>query len=308
MILFSFSNCRHIAQELETIPFLWLGQFRVVRYNNRELHVDVQGPLSSEQCMILGSIAPPDDQLISLLLLAHTLRKERAEKITAILPYLGYCREDKVKPGESLATAWVGSLFKSSGIDEILTIDVHSERDRQLIPIPLISLSTAGLFAAAIKENHLTDATIVAPDNGAVRRCEAVRSAASMPIAEIPYFEKRRTAQGVIQHGPIGRVGARVIIVDDMLDTGGTLVSACERLREAGVKEIYIFVSHGLFTGTGWTKLWSLGVNRIFCTDTVPLCAGIDRTKTSILPVGPLLREQLLSIDQPPKRIAAESH
>lgn len=308
MILFTFFNYKHIGRELETIPSLRPGQFRIARYNNGELHGHVQGAVSSEHCMILGSIAPPDDQLFSLLLLAHTLRKERAEKITAILPYLAYCREDKVKPGESLATAWVGSLLKSSGIDEVLTIDVHSERDKQLFPIPLISLSTADLFAGAIKEHHLIDATIVAPDNGAVRRCDAVRSAAGMPIGETPYFEKRRTAQGVIQHGPIGRVGARVVIVDDMLDTGGTLVSACERLQEAGVKEIYIFVSHGLFTGTDWTRLWSLGVKRIFCTDTVPLCAGFDATKISILTIAPLLREELLSIGQPTKRIAAQSH
>lgn len=308
MILFSFSNYRHIAKELETIPFLKPGQFEFVRYHNRELHVRVEGQLSSEHCMILGSIAPPDDQLFSLLLLAHTLRKERAEKITAILPYLAYCREDKVKPGESLATAWVGSLLKASGIDEVLTIDVHSERDKQLFPIPLSSLSTANVFAATIRENHLIDATIVAPDNGAIRRCNEVKSAAGMPIGETPYFEKRRTAQGVIQHGPIGRVGSRVVIVDDMLDTGGTLVSACERLQEAGVKEICVFVSHGLFTGSDWTKLWSLGVKRIFCTDTVPLCAGFDGKGISVLAIAPLVWQALLPVGQPIKRTAAQSH
>jgi ribose-phosphate pyrophosphokinase len=308
MILFSFFKYRGIGQQLETIPSLRSGQFQISRYNNGELHGQVQGPVSSEHCIILGSIAPPDDQLFSLLLLAHTLRKERAEKITAILPYLAYCREDKVKPGESLATAWVGSLLKSSGIDEVLTIDVHSERDKQLFPIPLTSLSTAEVFAAAIKEHHLIDATIVAPDNGAIRRCNEVKSAAGMPIGETPYFEKRRTAQGIIQHGPIGRVGTRVVIVDDMLDTGGTLISACERLQEAGVKEICVFVSHGLFTETDWTKLWSLGVKRIFCTDTVPLCAGFDATRISILTIVPLLREELFSMGQPIKRIAVQSH
>lgn len=308
MILFTFFNYKGIGQELETIPSLRSGQFQIVRYNNGELHGQVQGPVSLEHCIILGSIAPPDDQLFSLLLVAHTLKKERAEKITAILPYLAYCREDKVKPGESLATAWVGSLLKSSGIDEVLTIDVHSERDKQLFPIPLTSLSTAQVFAAAIKEHHLIDATIVAPDNGAVRRCNEVKSAAGMPIGETPYFEKRRTAQGVIQHGPIGRVGSRVVIVDDMLDTGGTLVSACERLQEAGAKEICVFVSHGLFTGSEWTKLWSLGVKRIFCTDTVPLCAGFDATKISILTIVPLLRKELFSMGQPIKRIAVQSH
>ncbi len=305
MILFSFSQYLPIAEQLKSIPFLHLGQFEVTRYNNQELHARVQGPLSSEHCMILGSIAPPDDQLLSLLLLAHTLKKERAGKVTAILPYLGYSREDKVKSGESLATAWVGSLLKSSGIDEVLAIDLHSERDKQLFPIPLLSLSTADLFAAAIKENHLTDATIVAPDNGAIRRCDAVRSAAGMPAGETPYFEKKRTEQGMIHQGPIGKVGARVVLVDDMLDTGETLVSACEKLQERKVKEIYIMASHGLFTGAGWTRLWSLGVKRIFCTDTVPLGASIATTNICVLAVAPLLREKLLSIGKESERMTA---
>lgn len=298
MILFTFPNYEHISGELESIPSLKMGQFRITRYHNGELHGHLQGQISSGHCIILGSIAPPDNRLLSLLLLAHTLRKERAAKITAVLPYLAYCREDKVKPGESLATAWVGSLLKSSGIDEILTIDVHSERDKQLFPIPLISLSTADLFATVIRENHLGDATIVAPDYGAILRCSAVKSASGLTGGDIPYFVKERTAQGIIHQGPIGRVGARVIIVDDMLDTGGTLLSACEKLQEARVKEIYIMVSHGLFTGTNWTKLWSLGVRRIFCTDTVPIHAGIDATRISVLKAGPLLREKLLSIGE----------
>ncbi len=296
MILFAFANYEHISGELESIPSLRMAQFRIARYHNGELHGHLQRQISSEHCIILGSIAPPDDQLLSLLLLAHTLRKERAAKITAILPYLAYCREDKVKPGESLATAWVGSLLKSSGIDEVLTIDVHSERDKQLFPIPLISFSTADLFAAVIRESHLADATIVAPDNGAILRCSAVNRALGLTGGDIPYFVKERTAQGIIHQGPIGKVGARVIIVDDMLDTGGTLTSACEKLQDARVKEIYIMVSHGLFTGTDWTKLWSLGVRRIFCTDTVPLHAGIDTTNVSVLKVGSLLREKLVSI------------
>lgn len=297
MILFSFSNCLHIGRELQAIPLLCLGQFAVARYDNQELHVFVQGPVSGEHCLILGSISPPDEQMLSLLLLAHTLKKDGADRVTAILPYLAYSRQDKDKPGESLATAWIGSLLRSSGIDEVLTVDVHSGRDKQLFPLPLLSLSTADLFAAAIKKHQLTAATIVAPDNGAISRCEAVKSAAGMPIGDTPYFEKKRTEKGIIHHGPIGNVGSRVVIIDDMVDTGGTLISACEQLRAAKVEEIYIMVSHGLFTGTGWTKLWSHGVRHIFCTDTVPLRAGIEITNITVLSVVPLLRERLSSMD-----------
>jgi len=210
-----------------------------------------------------------------------------------VLPYLAYSRQDKDKPGESLGTAWVGALLKSSGIDQVLTVDIHSERDKQLFPIPLISLSTDNLFADAIRKHGLINATIVAPDNGAIDRCEALKKAAGMSIGGTPYFEKKRTEKGIIHHGPVGTVGVKVVIVDDMIDTGETLVSACTKLRVAGAQEIYILVTHGLFTGSSWLQLWSLGVKRIFCTDTVPLRSGIDTTNITLFPVAPLIAGRL---------------
>ena len=292
-ILFSFPNYEHLGQPLAAIGGVRARKFAVTRFDNQELCARVEGTVSRQACWILGSVAPPDEQMLSLMLLAHTLKKDGAGRVTAILPYLGYSRQDKNKPGESLAAAWLGSALQISGVDEVLTVDVHSERDAALFRIPLISLSTADLFAAALRQWQLTDATIVAPDNGAIGRCEAVRRAAGMPVADIPYFKKRRTEQGITHQGPIGPVGRRVVIVDDILDTGGTLVSAGEKLCAANVEEIYIFVTHGLFTGTVWTRLWALGVKRIFCTDTVPLPAGLEAAKITVLPVAPLLGERL---------------
>jgi ribose-phosphate pyrophosphokinase len=304
MILFAFSYYEYMARQLRAMRSLKLGRFKIHRFDNQELYALVEGTVAGEHCLILGSIAPPDAQTLSLMLLAHTLRKEGADKLTALLPYLAYSRQDKDKPGQSLATAWVGSLLTTSGFNQVLTVDVHSERDKQLFEIPLISLSTANLFAEAIGNYRLNDAVIVAPDNGAIGRCEAVKNAAGMPTGETPYFEKQRTEKGIVHRGPIGKVGPRVVIVDDMLDTGETLVSACEKLKEAKVEEIYILVTHGLFTGTKWTQLWSLGVKRIFCTDTIPLRADIDATNISILLASPLLQEKLSSMDNESRGIA----
>jgi ribose-phosphate pyrophosphokinase len=201
----------------------------------------------------------------------------------------------KINQEKAWGAAWMGALLKSSGIDQVLTIDVHSERDKQLFPIPLISLSTDSLFAEVITRHKLADATMVAPDNGAIARCEAVMKAAGMPGGDIPYFEKRRTDKGIVHSGPIGNVGAKVVIVDDMIDTGETLVSACEKLAAAETQEIYILVTHGLFTGSTWLKLWSLGVKQIFCTDTVPLRRGIEIAKITVLSVAPIIREVFMT-------------
>lgn len=128
MLLFSFPAYENIAQKLRAIASVQAGRFTVGRYDNRELHVRVEGPVSGEHCLILGTIAPPDECLLSVTLLAETLKKEGADKITAVFPYLAYGRQDKDKPGESLGTAWVGALLRSSGIEQVLTVDVHSER------------------------------------------------------------------------------------------------------------------------------------------------------------------------------------
>lgn len=120
-------------------------------------------------------------------------------------------------------------------------------------------------------------------------------SAAGVTSGNIVYFDKQRTASGLVHSDPIGKVESRAVIVDDILDTGQTLVSACERLARAGADELYIFVAHGLFTGQSWRDLWSLPVKHIFCTDTIPACASIRDPRITVLSVGPLLREKLAS-------------
>ncbi len=295
MILFTFEAFQDMAVALAKSGHLTLGRSSVARFENGELHVDLQTLVRNENCFVLGSISPPDEQLLSALLLAHTLKKEGARRVTALFPYLAYARDDKDKPGKSLATAWAGALAQASGVDEVITVDVHSERAKRLLPIPVLSLSPAGVFAEALNGCGLNGATIVAPDEGAIGRCEAVQRAAGWAPCKIPYFEKRRTATGVTHAGPIGEVGRKAVIVDDILDTGGTLLSACEKLVEAGVEEITIMVTHGLFTGERWKQLRRLRVKRIFCTDSVPLAAGASSDDIERLTIVPLLAEELCS-------------
>lgn len=296
MIIFPFTNYEYLLRAREFGEIAERGLFEIGRFENGELFASVATPVRQAHCLVVGSVAPPDQQLLSVALLSHTLKKEGAQKVTAVLPYLGYSRQDKSKTGKSLAAAWLGSILQASGIDEVVTIDVHSERDKQLFPIPLISMLPDSIFAEAMRKQGLTDATLVAPDHGAIWRCQAVNAACGRPGADVPYFEKQREEKGITHVGPIGTVGPRVVIIDDMLDTGGTLLSACEKLAQAGTKEIYIMVTHGLFTGTDWKRLWSLGVRRIFCTDAVPPSREIvDDPRITILSILPLLVE-LLSV------------
>lgn len=294
MILFAFERYGTIAGELENVVAdLTIGRFQTARFENGELHLDLQTQVTGEDCLVLGSIAPPDERLLSALLLAHTLKKEGASKVTALFPYLAYARDDKVKPGQSLATAWAGLIVGASGFDQVITIDVHSSKTHRLFPVPIVSLSPAQAFADALRRYGLTDAIIVAPDEGAISRCDAVKSAAGMRSDKTPYFEKHRAETGITHSGLIGSVGRSVVMIDDILDTGGTLISACEKLTEAGAEGIHIMVTHGLFTGRRWKGLWQLGVKRIFCTDSVPVGDPMDEARIERLSVVSLLAGEL---------------
>jgi len=295
-LLFSLPDYSHISKFLCDLPGLEPGQFSITRYDNLELHSAIESRVAGEQCFILGSIAPPDSQTVSLLLLAHTLKKEGASRVTGIFPYLAYSCEDRVKPGESLATACVGALLKTSGFDEIWTIDLHSKEDNELFPLPLESLSPRAIFGECLGKLGLSGACFVAPDEGAIARSEAVKSAAGIACKDIVYFEKQRGPSGIVHHTLVGKVERRAVIVDDILDTGATLVSACERLASAGAEELYICVTHGLFTGQRWWDLWTLPVKQIFCTDSIPACLDIHDSRIITRSVAPLLREKLARI------------
>lgn len=303
MILFAFPAYEKMATVLEPMACLQHGDFVVDRFSNGEMHAEVQTPVRGKVCAVLGSIAPPDEAMLAMLLLCHTLAKEGAARVIVLLPYLGYARHDREEPGKSLGVAWAGTLLEAAGADEVVAVDVHSREDETLFTVPLHSLSPASMLAGEIRRLGWNEATIVAPDEGAQERCEAVRRALGQarPIA---YFQKQRTPEGVRHLALHGTVGERAVIVDDILDTGGTLVSCSEALRDAGVREILILVTHGLFTGAGWQRLRSLGVTEIACTDTVPICSASISIPLSVLSVAPLLGEYL----QRDSRFPQEEH
>jgi ribose-phosphate pyrophosphokinase len=276
-----------MARALRGAAGLASGEFSVERFPNGELHVELRQRISGQHCLVLGTIAPPERNLLSYLLLCHTLRNEGAGRLVAILPYLAYSRHDRKESRRSLGAAWIGSLLAAAGVDEVVTLDVHSRRVARLFPIPLVTISPAAIFAEEIRRRSLLDATLVAPDRGAVGRCEAVARASGMK-RRIAFLSKTRTPEGV-SHGRLrGRVGRRAVLVDDMLDTGGTLISCCRELRRRGVREIHVLVTHGLFTGDRWNALRKLGVVSIGCTDTVPVRSPSKRGLT-VLPAASLL-------------------
>jgi ribose-phosphate pyrophosphokinase len=270
-----------------------LGDCSFERFSNGELYLRLNEDVEGRACAVFGSLAPPDEQMLNVLLLAHTLTREGARRVVAVLPYLGYARQDQADPGQSLGAAWAGALLEAAGVQAVVTVDVHSREAVECLSLPVVSLSPAGVFAAALEERGLSGVTVVAPDEGAVARAEAVARAAGVQVP-VAWLRKRRDAQGITHQALEGDVTPRVLIVDDILDTGGTLVSACRQLRTRGAREIQVAVTHGLFTGERWHELADLGVERIYTTDSIPDSAERGGEMVEVLPIGALVVDALL--------------
>ena len=264
------------------------------RFANGELCLRLNESVGGRVCAVLGSLAPPDEQMLSVLLLAHTLRREGAKRVVALLPYLGYARQDQAEPGQSLGVAWAGALLKGVGVEIVITLDVHSPEAVDCLPMPVVSISPARLFADALQARGVSGVTVVAPDEGAIARSDAVARAAGIETP-VTYLRKRRDARGVTHQALVGDVTSRIVIVDDILDTGGTLISACRGLRSAGAEEITVMVTHGLFTGERWRKLAGLGVERVYTTDSVPDSGDRGSEIVEVLPIGELVVDALMS-------------
>jgi ribose-phosphate pyrophosphokinase len=270
-----------------------LERVEVERFRDGELHVDVPARAAGRRCVVVGSIAPPPGNLERVTLLVHALRRAGASRVTALLPYLAYARQDHAAPNQSLGLAWVGGLLRASGVDEVACVDVHSDAAAGVLGLPLISCSPAAILAAALPPAWREDVTFVAPDEGAIDRCTAVARAAGA-AGPVAWLRKRRTGTVVEHTAVVGAPRRRAVVVDDILDTGGTLVSCCRELRRAGVEQIGVVATHGLFTGQDWRAMFGEGVQRLWITDTI-----LSRRRpheAQIVPVAPLLAPALVAL------------
>jgi ribose-phosphate pyrophosphokinase len=279
------------------------GAFDVRRFANGELHVRLGMPVDRRECLVVGSVAPPERRLVEVLLLADTLRRSGAARVRAVLPYLAYARQDRPEARESLASGWLGAVLAASGVDDVITVDAHSDAALRLLERPVHSEPTAAFLAERLRRSgDLGDAVVVAPDEGAIDRASAVAAALGLPSA---WVDKRRTETGVRHGAVVGELRPAAVVIDDILDTGATLVSCCLVLAANGVRRLDVAVTHGLFTGGAWTDLLRMA-RAIHVTDTVPSAREQTSPVIHVHPVAKLLegavRERLeLAMEAAPR-------
>ncbi len=272
--LFSTNSNLPLAQEIAACLGTKLGDLTVDRFSDGEIHVEMNETVRGCDVFIVAPTCPPvNDNLMELLLVADACKRASAGRIFAVMSYYGYARQDrKAKPREPIAAKLVADMLTVSGLSGLLTMDLHARQIQGFYDIPVDLMSAMSILANHYRERHFTgsDLVVVSPDLGSVARARNVAKRLDAPIAII---DKRRPKPNMSEvMNIIGDVaGKRAIIIDDLIDTGGTFINAAKALQEKGAKEIYACATHAILSGDCIERLQNSPIKELVVTNTVML-------------------------------------
>jgi ribose-phosphate pyrophosphokinase len=296
--LLSGSASTELAGEISQKTGIKLAKSTVTRFADGELKVKIKENIRGQDVFIIQATNPPAEHLIELFLFIDAAKRASADRITAVIPYFGYGRQDrKDEPRVPISAKLIANLLTTSGADRILTIDLHAEQIQGFFDIPVDHLYAAPVFIAYYQKKMLKKVVVVSPDAGRVNRVRAFarRLGKEVPIAII---DKRRIGPNQSKVvNVIGDVaGKTAIIYDDMLDTGGTMIDAAEALLHNGAREINACVVHPILSRDAAKRLANSHIKELIATNTLPVPPGKIADKIKILSIAGLLAEAIKRI------------
>lgn len=269
-VLFAGTANPPLAQAVAAELGVTLAGSRVEHFPDGELSVRLLQSVRRKEVYVLQPTAPPvNDTLMELLAFADGCRRSAASRVTAVVPYFGYARADRRNQRrEPITASMVAALMQTAGIGHVLSVDLHSPQIEGFFQVPVDSLSAVAPICHALAGTLPDDVTVVSPDAGRVKAATDYAQRLGAPMAII--MKRRESGTRTEVTHLVGSVDGRAcLIVDDMISTGGTLVSSIHALREAGARDFYIAATHGLLVGDACTRLEDAGVTRVVVTDTV---------------------------------------
>jgi ribose-phosphate pyrophosphokinase len=254
-----------------------------------ENYVRLEGSVQNEEAVIVQTTSPPQDsRLMQLALIADAAKRNGAERVTAVVPYLAYARQDRVfLQGETVSIELVARMLKTAGVDRLMTVNVHQEGILEGFPLPAKTVSAIPLLAEHFKQKGLEKAFALAPDEGAMHIAEEAKAVLG---GECGYLEKQRdryTGQISVEKKSLDVKGKTVVIFDDIISTGGTIVAAAKILKELGVGKVYTACAHPLLIGDAEKRILEAGVEEVVGTDSVP-------SHVSKVSLAPLIAAELV--------------
>ncbi len=297
-ILSGTSNLK-LSKDISKKLKLKLVNTNIRRFADGEIYIEINENIRGNSVFVIQSTSnPANDNLMELLLVIDALKRSSAKNVTAVIPYFGYARQDrKVAPRTSISAKVVANLITNAGASRVVTVDLHAGQIQGFFDMPVDNLFTTPLFAKYIKRKLGNKKLIcVSPDVGGVQR---TRGLATRIKADLAIIDKRRPAPGKSQvMNIIGNVRNKTcIIVDDIIDSGGTIVNAVEALKKNGANEVYVFITHAVLSGDAVKKIKNSKIKKLIITDTIDNSQKIkNNNKIEVLSISSLMSEAIKRI------------
>ena len=299
MKLVAGNSNRPLAEAISSALGIGLTRASIRRFSDSEIFVEILENVRGEDVFLIQSTSTPaNDNLMELLICLDALKRASAQRVTAVVPYFGYARQDrKSSPRTPISAKLVANLIEASGANRVLTLDLHAGQIQGFFDIPVDNLYAAPVMVDDIRQNYNNEPLMfVSPDVGGVLRARAM---AKRVDADLSIVDKRRERAGQSEvMNIIGDVdGRRCIMVDDIVDSAGTLCNAAAALREAGAKAVHGYVSHAVLSGEAVARVSSSALESLVVTDTIQTTEAVSNAENiRVLPIAALMAESILRI------------
>lgn len=288
-----------LAEEIAQYLGVPVGAARVSRFSDGEIQVKINESVRGADVFIIQPTSEPvNEHLMELLVMVDAVRRASARRITAVIPYYGYARQDrKTRARDPITAKLVANLLYASGARRVITMDLHAGQIQGFFDIPVDHLPGVPLLAQYFMQHHLSDVVVVSPDLGSVQRARDLAERIGAPLAII---DKRRPEPNVSEvMNIIGDIrGKKVIMIDDIIDTAGTITQGAIALKDFGAEDIYVCCTHPVLSGPAVERLASAPIKEVLVTNTIQLPPHKAIDKIKILSVAPLLGEAIIRIHE----------
>ncbi len=296
--VFSLSSSKKLAQDIASILGTKVGDCKVHHFADGEILCEIGESVRGKDVFIVQSTSNPvTENLMEILVLTDALKRASAREITAVIPYFGYARQDrKAKPRQPITSKLVADLLTTAGVNRVVTVDLHAAQIQGFFDIPVDEMQALPLLIKYFRKKKVQDLCVVSPDHGGATRARKMSEAFDCPIAII---DKRRPKPNVAEvMGIIGNVeGKNCILVDDMIDTAGTITAGVDMLKQKGAKDVYIACTHGVLSGPAVERLSTCAAKEVVITNTIEIPQDKKFDKLVSVSVAGLLAHTIENIE-----------
>ncbi len=296
-MLFTGNGNPDLAEEISAVMGRNLGNSQVTKFSDGEVSVSIYESVRGMDVYIIQPTCDPvNDNLMELLIMIDAMKRASAGRINAVIPYYGYARQDrKAKPRDPITAKLVADILSAAGADRIITMDLHAPQIQGYFDIPVDHLKGMPILARYFEDLELEDTVVVSPDHGSVTRARNFAHFFDCPIAII---DKRRPKANVSEvMNIIGDVeGKNCLLIDDLVDTAGTICNAANALKSLGAKDIYACATHGVLSGPALERIEASAIKEMVMLNTIPIPEEKRGTKIKVLSVAPLFAEAMARI------------